>query len=77
MMSHEMLATILWTMLGVSIVLTILGLGLRSWPLLAIAAVLSVVFGVLAIFSIGVFVFVLTALQVVSAATLYRSHGRT
>lgn len=63
-MSHEMLATLLWTMLGISVFLTIVGIAARSSWMLAIAAFLSFVFGIAAIFSIGIFVLALCLVQI-------------
>jgi hypothetical protein len=72
-MTHEMLATVLWTMLGVSIVLAILGVALRSTWLLAIAAMLTLSFGILAIFSIGIFIIALALIEAGLAWNVFRS----
>jgi hypothetical protein len=62
-MSHDTLATTLWTMLGISVVLTVFGITARSSWLLFVAAGLSFVFGIAAILSIGIFVLALAVGQ--------------
>jgi hypothetical protein len=64
-MSHDTLATILWTMLGVSVVLTVFGIVARSAWMLFVAAAISLVFGIAAILSVGIFVLALAVAQLV------------
>lgn len=64
-MSHETLAMLLWLMLGLSIALTIAGVAARASWALFLAAFLSFVFGILAIFSIGIFILALALVQLV------------
>lgn len=74
-MSHETLALLLWTMLGLSIALTIAGVGTRvAWPL-SLAAMLSLLLGVVAIFSIGILILALAAVQLVLGIGIRRSEA--
>jgi hypothetical protein len=75
--SHETIALILWLLLGLDLMLTIVGLGVRSWRLLAVAAAMSVVFGVLAIFSIGFVILTLAVVQGGAAGAFYRGRRAT
>lgn len=47
---------LLWIWLGASVVFTIIGIGFQSARYLGLAAVLSGVFSVAALFSIGIFI---------------------
>lgn len=67
------IAGFLWTTGIVSLVLTIVGLVLKSWRLLWVAFTLSFVFTIAAALSIGPLVLLLDALQVASAVALRRS----
>jgi hypothetical protein len=62
-MSHETIALLLWSMLAVSVALTIAGIGMHSSRVLFVAAALSFVFGLAAIFSIGIFIIALAVIQ--------------
>jgi hypothetical protein len=74
-MSHETIALLLWLMLGLDLLLTIYGFATRSWRVLAIAAAMSLVFGLLAIFSIGIGILALAIVQGGAAGAFYRSPG--
>ena len=71
-MSHESLAMLLWLMLGLSVDLTIAGVAARASWALFLAAALSVVFGILAILSIGVFILALALVQLVIGIAIRR-----
>ena len=60
---HVLIATLLWGMLLASLVLTPIGIRRRSWKLLWLTAVLSLIFSIAAGFSIGPLAFLLTCLQ--------------
>ena len=76
-MSHDTAATLLWLMLGLSIVLTIAGIGTRvAWPLF-LAATLSFAFGIVSIFSIGIFILALALVQLALGISLRRNDART
>jgi hypothetical protein len=64
-MSHDTLAMVLWLMLGLSTALTIAGVAARASWVLFVAAFLSFVFGIFAIFSIGIFILALALVQLV------------
>ncbi len=68
-------APIFWSMLAASLVLTWAGLARGSWRQLALAAVLSLLFSLVALFSIGPFTFLLTCLQAGAALAMYRDYG--
>ncbi len=70
---YLIVAGILWSIGLVSLVLTVVGLALRSWRLLWVAFCFAVVFSVAAALSIGPFVLLLVALQLASAVALRRS----
>ncbi len=70
---YLLVAGILWSMGAVSLVLTVVGLALRSWRLLWMAVLFSLVFTAAAALSIGPFVVLLVALQLASAVALRRS----
>lgn len=71
-MSHDVFALVLWSMLGVDVVITIFALALRSWRLMLVAAALSVAFAVPAILSIGIFIFGVALTQILAAVLLHR-----
>lgn len=76
-MSHETLAMVLWSMLGLSLALTIAGVAARvAWPLF-LAAMLSFVFSIAAMFSIGVFTLALAVVQLGLGIAMRRSDART
>jgi hypothetical protein len=64
-MSHDTLAMLLWLMLGLSVAVTIAGVAARTAWALFLGAFMSFMFGVLAIFSIGIFVLALATVQLV------------
>ncbi|HEX5166838.1 MAG TPA: hypothetical protein VFV93_15640 [Thermomicrobiales bacterium] len=70
-MSHETVALLLWSMLAIAIALTIVGVGIHSSRVLFVAAALSLVFGLAAIFSIGIFILALALIQL-SLGIAYR-----
>jgi hypothetical protein len=77
-MPHDTLATILWTMLGIMVLLTIVGITVRSAWLQFVAAALSLVFGIASIFSICIVVLALCLTQDVFAVALRQmSSART
>lgn len=72
-------ALIFWSMLAASLVLTWAGLARGAWRQLALAAVLSLLFSIVALFSIGPFTFLLTCLQAGAALAIarnYRTRGQ-
>jgi hypothetical protein len=75
LMSHDTLATLLWSLLALSALFTIVGMALRSARVMLVAACLSFVFGIAAIFSIGVGIIVIGIYQV-SGAILFRRDER-
>lgn len=70
-MTHTTLAAILWGALALSLGLTAYGVGCRSSTALYVAALLSFLFGIAAIFSIGMFIVLLAAAQL-GLAIAYR-----
>jgi hypothetical protein len=72
------LGTIVVSALFVSIVLTVVAIVSRSWLEMWVAALLSLVFSIVAGFSLGPFVFLLTSLQLMSAIGMrWRASGLT
>lgn len=67
------IALTLWGMLAASLLLTWAGLARGSWKQMALAAVLSLLFSVAAMFSIGPFIFLITCLQAGVALAIYRN----
>jgi hypothetical protein len=63
-MSHEAVALLFWSMLAVSIALTIAGVGTHTSGVLFVAAAFSLVCGLAAIFSIGIFILALALIQI-------------
>jgi hypothetical protein len=63
---------LLWSLLGGYVLLTLLGVWFKSWPLFTIAAGLAFVFGVAALASIGRFVLLGCVVQLACAMVLYR-----
>lgn len=77
-MSYDTTASVLWGMLFLSLVLTPVGLVTRQWWVMSIAAFLSLVFGLAAILSVGIFVIAFVAsLQTVAAVALFRDTGKS
>ena len=75
-MSHQTVATLLWSTLALSALLTVVGVAMRSARVMVVAACLSFVFGIAAIFSIGVGVIVIGICQVSGAILLRRDERR-
>ena len=75
-MTFDAIAALLWSMLGASLILSLWGCLTRSARLMWIAGALSVVFGVAAIFSIGIFVLMVAATQAAVAVVLQRAGAR-
>ena len=71
-MSRELVAALLWSLLALSVGLTVIAFALRTWWLLLVAAACSLAFAIPAILSIGPYILLLTGFQVVSATALYR-----
>lgn len=71
-MTHNLIALILWGMLLLSMLLTVGGLSARMAGPLLVAAALSFTFGIVAIFSIGIYVLALALIQFALAATFWR-----
>lgn len=72
----HLVAGVLWIMLLVSLGLSVWGVAARSWPALAVAAVLSGVFSFFGMLSIGMFTFLLiTCPQVVGTVWYYHNRG--
>ncbi len=66
-------AVVLWGLLFLSLILSPVGLVTRRWWVMLIAALLSLVFGLAAISSVGIFVIAfVTSLQTVAAVAFYR-----
>jgi hypothetical protein len=74
-MSHKLFATILWSQLALSLLLTSYGFGAARWEALTIAALLSLVCALFTIFSIGAFIVLLTLAQAGAAVALKRKAG--
>lgn len=75
LVNWHLVASVLWTMLAVSLGLSVWGVTARSWQALAVAAVLSGVFSFFAMFSIGWFTFLLITCPQVAGAVLIRCRG--
>ena len=72
---YQLLATALWSCLAVSVLLSVWGLTLRRWQPFALAALLSGIFSVFAILSIGFLTLIMAIIQLVVAVALgSRSH---
>ena len=71
-MSPQLVATLWWSLLLFSVLLTVLALPLWSWRLLLLAAGCSLAFAIAGIFSIGVLILLFTGFQLVMAAVFYR-----
>jgi hypothetical protein len=66
-MNHLVIAELLWSMLATALILTFVGFALRSWKVLWLAAVLSLLFTVAAALSIGPLTLLILGLQLASA----------
>jgi hypothetical protein len=71
--SHELIALLLWGVLFLSPVLMVGGLSTERASLLFASAALSFVFGIVSIFSTGIFILALTLVQLVFAIVLRRN----
>lgn len=69
-MPLDTLALILWSLLAASLILSLWGMFARSSTALFVAAGLAIVFGIAAIFSIGILVLALAAVQLTGAIAL-------
>ena len=69
-MSQELWLDLIWLIPGCSLFLTWYGLSRSSWKAMLIAAALSFVFGVITVFSIGIFLFAFCVLQLVAVVLL-------
>jgi hypothetical protein len=75
-MTLDLVAFILWSLLGLSLALTFVGVWSRSWRPMALAALLSAVFGFAALPSIGMFVLLVTLVQAGVAIWFYDRRRR-
>lgn len=74
---YLLVASLLWSLLGLSLALSAVALVRNAWRLMALAAVLSFLFSFAALLSIGPFVFLVTCLQIAAAVALARhANGR-
>lgn len=64
-LSHDTVASILWSILGISILLAVYGFAARSSTALFVAAVMAFGFGILSIFSVGIFVLAIAMAQLI------------
>ncbi|MBX5443979.1 hypothetical protein [Sphaerobacter sp.] len=71
-MSDELIAGVLWTILGVSILLALVAAAQRSWPMMLIAGMLAFVFAIPALPSIGLFILVIAVAEIVVALVMRR-----
>ncbi len=72
MNAHILIAFLLWSLLATSVLLTLVGLRTKRWPALFLAAALSLAVSIPALASIGIFLWLLCALQLALGARLYR-----
>lgn len=70
---YQLLSLTLWTGLGLSVVVSVLGFATRRSQPFALAAVLSATFSFFAILSIGLFTLILTVAQLAAASTYART----
>ncbi len=68
---------LVWLIPACSLLLTWYGLSRSSWKAMLIAAALSFVFGVIAVFSIGIFLFAFCLLQLVAVVIMRRGARAT
>lgn len=73
---HDLIAGILWTTLGVSLVLTIGASFLRSWKMLLAAGLLALVVAIPALPSIGLFILPVAIAEIVLALIMRRMEQR-
>jgi hypothetical protein len=74
--THDVVATLLWTMLAVALLLTGIAFARRSFWLMLVAAHLTLLFGLAAIFSVGIFVILIAVLQFIAAFSYLRADRR-
>lgn len=74
-MNREVFALALWSLLALSLLLTWHGLFAARWQSLALAAALSLLVAIPAMFSIGPFLLLLALLQAGAAVALKRGAG--
>jgi hypothetical protein len=72
MSQPQIVATFFWGLLGLSVLLTLVATPFRRWRILLFAAACSLVVAMAALASFGIVVLLLTVLQLIIAATLYR-----
>lgn len=72
MSQPHIVAMAFWGILGLSVLLTLAAAPFRQWRILLFAAACSLFFAMASFASIGLLVLLLTALQIIIAATLYR-----
>ena len=72
-MPQEPWLGLVWLIPACSLLLTWYGLSRSSWKAMLIAAALSFVFGVITVFSIGIFLFAFCVLQLVAVVLLRRN----
>ena len=70
--SPSLVATVFWGLLALSVLLTVIALPVGAWRLLLPAAACSLAFAVAAIFSIGMYILLMTIFQLIMATVLYR-----
>lgn len=70
--SDELIAGVLWTILGVSVLLALGALVQRSWTMMLIAGVLAFVFAIPALPSIGLFILVIAVVEITVALVMRR-----
>ena len=76
-MSQGVLRDLVWLIPACSLLLTWYGLSRPSWKAMLVAAALSFVFGVITIFSIGIFIFAFCTLQLIAVVFMRRSARAT
>lgn len=74
-MNPSVVASLWWSLLAVSVVLTFIALLRESWRLAFLAALCSLAFAIAALASIGAFILLLTGFQVLLTYVLYRRGG--
>lgn len=74
-MNPAVVASLWWSLLAASVVLTFIALALASWRLALFAALCSLAFAIAALASIGAFILLLTGFQLLLAYLLHRRGG--
>jgi hypothetical protein len=73
---RDAIAIALWSLLGCSALLTIYGIDKRSSAAMFAAAMLSFIFSIASIFSIGIFIVGISVSQFIAGLALRRQHAR-